>query len=248
MHKFSSTALAEYQDAGAELNLKWPIIAAADSIGTGIAPEATDSDRIMAIAYSLQSMQAAANYEAALTDQGGPSYAKEVLRLAARLTETSVPTPEPTNLPLDPPTDGPVIAAYGQKFGVLHDGLDFDAETGTPLRAAADGVVLSTSQHPIFGLYTCLQHRLEGVSRSRRDLVTCYGNQSAVDVSPGERVQRGQTIGAIGCTGTCLRPHVHFQVRIGADPDAPAVDPAPFMPAEIEHESKVSGQPLETQP
>lgn len=141
------------------------------------------------------------------------------------------------------PTRGPVIAAYGRRLGILHDGIDIDAPTGRPIHAAADGLVVSAGTHSVFGLYTCVLHRFAPPLDGERRLTTCYGNQSRHATEPGAVVGRGEVIGYVGCTGTCLRPGVHFQVRLGSGPSSPVTDPAPFLadPGRIGR-----GAPLET--
>jgi murein DD-endopeptidase MepM/ murein hydrolase activator NlpD len=56
-------------------------------------------------------------------------------------------------------------------------------------------------------------------------LATLYGHQSAIFVQPGDHVSRGQVIGAVGCTGLCTGPHLHFEVRVSGTP----VDPLPYL-------------------
>ena len=247
---FAADLLNSYRDVGDRVGVEWPILAAADKLEGGAssaADERRDLNRILAIAYTLEALGGAANYESALAQRGGDGYARRVLSLAQRLRTVDAPAPPAATLPLLAPAEGPVIAGYGQRYGVLHDGLDIDAETGAPVRAAAAGVVVSTGEHPIFGLHTCVGHRIES-GGAPQDLTTCYGNQSAFLVEPGDLVRAGESIGQVGCTGTCLRPHVHFQVRLGGDGSAPTADPAPYMSASLAEQADDPGRPLEAQP
>lgn len=245
---FSADEIARYQEIADELGIDWTILAAADSIEgrEDSAAAAPDEERAIAIAYTLQALAGAADYSAALAERGGQPYARKVIELSQRLGATDSKRAPTSELPFDPPP-GDVIAAYGQKFGILHDGLDIDAPAGQPLPVAGDGVVVSTQQHPVFGLLTCVAHRVSDGS-SVVPLTTCYGNQSEISVEPGDQVTRGETIGSVGCTGTCLRPHVHFQVRDGASQNAPTIDPAQYLPAQIAAQAESAGQPLEAQP
>ncbi len=115
------------------------------------------------------------------------------------------------------PTTLPVKAAYlGSPFGVrsdpiaglraLHEGIDFNAEPGTPVIAAADGVVLSAAYHNDFGNMVEVDHG-EG-------LTTRYAHLSRMGVKPGVLIKRGELLGAVGNTGRSTGPHLHFEVRM----------------------------------
>lgn len=131
------------------------------------------------------------------------------------------------------PTTLPVKdAMLGSPFGhrsdpiaglrAMHEGIDFNAETGTPVVVAADGVVLSAEYHPDFGNVIDVDHG-EGLS-SR------YAHLSRIDAKPGSLVKRGQLIGAIGTTGRSTGPHLHFEVRMFGV----AQDPALFLKKGVE--------------
>jgi murein DD-endopeptidase MepM/ murein hydrolase activator NlpD len=234
-----------YVQTGRELGLDWSVLAAVDQIEGSIGP-AQEAERVSAIGYSLQALGAPDDYRLALEARGGaPGYEQQVLRLADRYRAVGGAKPSPASGPLRLPVKGPIIAGYGQRLGVLHDGIDIDARTGTPIRSPAPGLVLSTGTHSIFGQYSCVLHEFEPPLLRNRRITTCYGNQSRYAVAPGDTVEAGDTIGYVGCTGTCLRPHVHFQVRLGSGQTAPVTDPDPFLasaPREIG-----PGRPLETQ-
>jgi hypothetical protein len=111
--------------------------------------------------------------------------------------------------------------------GHLHNGIDYLAPTGTPVRAAASGrvaVLESTSESSGYGNFVCLQHR--------PDLATCYAHLSVVGarVRAGVRVRRGEVIGRVGSTGSSSAPHLHFEVRRGpAECSDCAVDPIALL-------------------
>lgn len=100
---------------------------------------------------------------------------------------------------------------YGYKS--CHTGIDLGASTGAPIRAAASGVVLSTSAGGAYGNLTLIDHG-DG-------LTTFYAHQTAFAVSPGQRVSRGQVIGYVGSTGWVTGPHLHFEVHINGVPYNP---------------------------
>ena len=101
----------------------------------------------------------------------------------------------------------PIAGVVTQEFGHDgHPGIDIAAAYGSPIHAAGTGVVIYASWESGYGNYTCISHG-GGIS-------TCYGHQSAIYVSVGQTVTRGQVIGAEGSTGYSTGPHVHFEVRV----------------------------------
>lgn len=87
----------------------------------------------------------------------------------------------------------------------LHEGVDFVADPGTPVIAAAGGVVISASFHPEYGNLIEIDHGNEFSSR--------YAHLSKIRVKPGQLVKRGQLIALSGNTGRSTGPHLHFEVR-----------------------------------
>jgi murein DD-endopeptidase MepM/ murein hydrolase activator NlpD len=125
------------------------------------------------------------------------------------------------------PSSRPVDTVVGSGFGfradpftgrnALHTGLDFPADVGTPVAAAAGGVVVSATRHPAYGLVVELDHG--------RGLVTRYAHNSKVLVAPGDLVKRDQVIAAVGNSGRSTGPHLHFEVLVDGVPQ----DPAKFL-------------------
>jgi murein DD-endopeptidase MepM/ murein hydrolase activator NlpD len=111
------------------------------------------------------------------------------------------------------PVSGPIASGFGSRTingsYEYHPGIDIAVPEGTPIRAAADGTVIFTEPEASsggYGNYTCIDHG--------GGLSTCYAHQSSFAVSAGESVGQGEVIGYTGCTGYCLGPHLHFEVRI----------------------------------
>jgi len=117
----------------------------------------------------------------------------------------------------------PITSGFGPRVHPIygdvrmHTGIDFGASYGTPIHAAADGVVVSAGPLGGYGNATVIDHG--------NGLATLYGHQSSIIVVPGQRVQRGQVIGYVGCTGLCTGPHLHFEVRVRGTP----VDPMQYL-------------------
>jgi murein DD-endopeptidase MepM/ murein hydrolase activator NlpD len=109
---------------------------------------------------------------------------------------------------LSPP---PVVSRFGEWRGegpatrpARHAGIDIRATTGTPVLAAADGVVLRTGAQASAGRLVVIAHDL--------GLATVYYHLSAIGVAPGQPVRRGDVIGRAGASGNATAPHLHFGV------------------------------------
>jgi len=121
------------------------------------------------------------------------------------------------------PVYGPISEYYGapRGAGTYHAGLDIDQtfNYGGAIAAAAPGqVVLATSDGYGYGAYVVIRHD--------NGYETLYAHMSAIYVSQGQYVSQGEAIGAIGCTGYCTGPHLHFEVRVGGA----TVDPLAYLP------------------
>src|SRR5918997_1040500 len=118
---------------------------------------------------------------------------------------------------LSSPVDGTVTSEFGPRWGRNHDGVDIAAPTGTAIRAAACGSVTVAGSQSGYGNIVCITHT--------NQFSTCYAHLSRFAVSQGARVQQGQVIGYVGCTGSCTGPHLHFETRVNGQ----AQDPRGFM-------------------
>jgi murein DD-endopeptidase MepM/ murein hydrolase activator NlpD len=112
------------------------------------------------------------------------------------------------------PVDSYVTSSYGMRFHPilhyykLHDGTDYGAACGTPVRAADEGQVLSAYYSSGYGNQVLLDHGIErGVSLS-----TSYNHLTSFAVSSGEHVSQGEVIGYVGSTGYSTGCHLHFMV------------------------------------
>lgn len=95
----------------------------------------------------------------------------------------------------------------------FHEGVDFSAEIGTPIKAAAGGVVIYSERHPEYGNMVEIDHG--------GDLVSRYAHASKLLVNPGDVVLQGQKIAEVGNTGRSSGPHLHFEIRHKDKPQNP---------------------------
>lgn len=115
----------------------------------------------------------------------------------------------PTGLPVETQWNA---SSYGWRLDpftgerAMHEGVDFAAAPGTPIRAAAAGIVVSAGLHPQYGNLVEIDHGHE--------LTTRYAHVSKLLVKPGQFVRRGQKIAEVGTTGRSTGPHLHFEVRV----------------------------------
>jgi len=107
---------------------------------------------------------------------------------------------------LDYPANGTFTSPFGFRWGRLHGGIDIAVPVGTPVHAAAAGTVRIAGWVGGYGNYVCIDH---GGSLS-----TCYGHNSRLGVSVGQKVSKGQVIAASGNTGNSTGPHIHFETRV----------------------------------
>ena len=126
------------------------------------------------------------------------------------------------------PVRGEKTSDFGLRFHpiyhewLLHTGVDLAAAGGAPIWAVGSGTVFRAGWNGGYGNFTCVYHGLY----NGRGFATCYAHQSAILVSAGQQVQRGQLIGRVGTTGTSTGNHLHFEVRLDGEP----VDPVPWLP------------------
>ena len=128
------------------------------------------------------------------------------------------------------PTQKPVSNGnLGSEFGwridpitggsALHTGLDFQASSGTPILAAAGGVVVTQEYHPTYGNMLEIDHG--------NDLITRYAHTSVVFPRKGDLIKRGQKVAEVGTSGRSTGAHLHFEVLVQGIPQ----DPQKFLDA-----------------
>lgn len=113
------------------------------------------------------------------------------------------------------PAKGRIINAYGSSG---NEGINIAVPEGTPVKAAEDGTVAyAGSDVKGYGKLVLVRHN--------NGYVSAYAHNGELDVRPGEKVKRGQTIAKSGATGNVTSPQLHFEIRKGATP----VDPMPHL-------------------
>jgi len=130
-----------------------------------------------------------------------------------------------------PLSEGFIVSGYGMRADPftgqmsMHTGVDFAAPVGTPILAAAGGVVVSAEMHPDFGNVVEVYHG--------NGLSTIYAHTSRMLVKVGDFARRGQKIAEVGTTGHSTGPHLHFEVHVNSVPQNPYKYLAPSRSRQI---------------
>lgn len=127
------------------------------------------------------------------------------------------------SIPMDWPLQGTLTGSFGDRLdpfngeGSFHAGVDISSFYGAPVRAAADGVVVSSARESGYGMVVLLDHG--------RGVRTFYAHLSGFNAAPGQVVLAGEIIGFVGRSGRSTGPHLHYEVRIQNNP----VNPSRFL-------------------
>ncbi len=128
-----------------------------------------------------------------------------VIKMSENLTSLLASTPSIW------PTNGWPSSGVGYRLDpftgkqTFHSGLDIAAAYGNPVVAPADGYVISTTFDKFYGNSIQINHG--------GGITTLYGHLSKIEVTPGQRVKRGEEIGKVGNTGRSLGSHLHYEIR-----------------------------------
>ena len=135
------------------------------------------------------------------------------LSLASRLRPQTVAKPDLW------PVKGLLMAAFGKRAdpfsgeGEFHKGVDIRATAGTPVHAAADGVVMFSAWDGGYGRLIIVDHGA--------NVHTYYAHLSRFYTRVGQAVRRGEVLGEVGSTGRVTAAHLHYEVRVGGAPVNP---------------------------
>ena len=136
---------------------------------------------------------------------------------------SSAEPPRPVN-PVAAPVDyGTAINGFGNERGRPHEGQDMFAPEGTPVVSPTATEVLETGSDSGRGNWAALYD-----AAAKRTYV--YMHMSApASVAAGDRLEPGEEVGLLGCTGSCDGAHLHFEIREGRSPYATPIDPLPEL-------------------
>ncbi len=121
------------------------------------------------------------------------------------------------------PVNGRLLSRYGEREdpfsgeGAMHTGVDISASMGTPVHAAADGIVAFSQFFSGYGRMVIIDHG--------GGMTTRYAHLSKFEVVTGQEIRRGDVLGFSGASGRVTSPHLHFEVRLGGSP----VNPYPYL-------------------
>ncbi|MEM8778078.1 MAG: M23 family metallopeptidase [Cyanobacteria bacterium P01_G01_bin.49] len=120
------------------------------------------------------------------------------------------------------PTFGVVTSGFGKRFKQMHTGVDIAGPIGTPIFAAASGVVVSAGWSPQgLGNLVTIRHG-DGT-------LSLYGHNERILVRQGQQIEQGEQISEMGSTGNSTGPHLHFEIHPqGRSP----VNPRAFLPTQ----------------
>ena len=118
------------------------------------------------------------------------------------------------------PAQGVLSSGYGWRWGRMHHGIDIAGPIGTPILAAASGVVITAEWHTGgYGNLVEIEHS-DGS-------ITLYAHNNRILVNAGDQVEGGQLIAEMGSTGFSTGPHLHFEVHL---PEEGSVNPLAYLP------------------
>ncbi|MDO5403497.1 MAG: M23 family metallopeptidase [Eubacteriales bacterium] len=137
--------------------------------------------------------------------ENGRTYTQETIMTESQPKIVSVGTLTPPTY-LKPLYGGSFSSGYGYRWGTFHNAVDWSCSVGTPIMAAADGVVARASWYSGYGYCIDIRHTDGSMTR--------YAHLNSMNVSVGQRVSQSQVIAASGNTGNSTGPHLHFELWI----------------------------------
>ncbi|HSE71112.1 MAG TPA: peptidoglycan DD-metalloendopeptidase family protein [Nocardioidaceae bacterium] len=202
----------QIEEAAAEAEAAVTVMVAEREKARGAAAKAKAEDLAQ-----LRNLKAERAKIADLIEKRAAAAARAAARRAAKARK-EVKTATSGSL-LGYPVNSYITSSYGMRLHpvykrwTLHDGTDFGASCGTPIRAAADGQVIAKYYNTGYGNRVIIYHGY----KKGGSLATSYNHLSGYSTYTGQRVERGEIIGFVGTTGYSTGCHLHFMVfRNGA--------------------------------
>ncbi len=139
----------------------------------------------------------------------------KVVKKTGRINTSQTPdySSTPLGIALIRPVNGMLTSRFGPRWGRTHTGLDIATSIGTPIKAAASGVVDYADWKGSYGKMVSIRHS--------DSVQTYYCHCSALYVSVGQHVNQGDVIAAVGSTGNSTGPHLHLEIRVNGSPRNP---------------------------
>jgi len=140
----------------------------------------------------------------------------EAIYLKQSVFKDTLPNASPVNAPFN-------SSSYGWRedpfLGVraFHEGLDFSAEAGQPIKATAAGIVIAAEVTPEYGNMVRISHG--------SGLETRYAHAAKLLVKEGDRIKKNQVVALVGNTGRSTGPHLHYEIRVNGEP----LDPRKYL-------------------
>ncbi|KQO62593.1 MULTISPECIES: M23 family metallopeptidase [unclassified Methylobacterium] len=210
----------EIKEAKAEVKAEAKADAAKDAAKKAEAARKTAEAEAAKLAKADAAKEAARKVAEA---KAAEAAAKEAAKAPVKVAAVEAPKAEPASTgsvaaseqSFRWPAKGRVISGYGTSG---NEGINISVPEGTAVKAAEDGTVAyAGSDVKGYGKLVLVRHS--------NGYVSAYAHNGELDVRPGEKVKRGQTIAKSGASGNVTSPQLHFEIRKGATP----VDPMPHL-------------------
>ncbi|CAM8451138.1 Peptidase M23 [Candidatus Methylopumilus universalis] len=140
----------------------------------------------------------------------------EAIYLKQSVFKDTLPNASPVNAPFNSSSYGWRVDPF---LGVrsFHEGLDFSADAGQPIKATAAGIVISAEVTPEYGNMVRISHG--------SGLETRYAHAAKLLVKEGDRIKKNQVVALVGNTGRSTGPHLHYEIRMNGE----SLDPRKYL-------------------
>lgn len=194
--------------------------------------KAEEAARVAEAKRQAEAAEAARAAEAKKKKSDAPSAEPTIPEVESPTATPEQPADAVTSRPFHLPVQGYVSSPFGPRNNPLtgkpeiHKGIDLVNAKGTPIHAAAGGIVLRAGSATGYGNVVMVTHLIDG-----QVYTTVYAHLDSISVSAGQTVMPGKTVGTLGTTGWSTGPHLHFELHKGewAVGQPNAVDPAPYI-------------------